>query len=272
MTRSFFRALERGRVRYLLISGQAAILYGAATFSEDIDLWVDPDPANWGRFLRALASLKATVYKLTPPLTGRFLRRGHGFHFLIPAGMFLDVMGVPPRVGRFAQARRRSRRLGTDWGVLPVVSPEDLVLIKRTNRPADYDVISNLVRRRVAEDGSPEVMRWALETTFKVEDLADLTKRATGRLRSWPRRPALRALLPAVRGEKPISEDAMDRGAALLAEEMNRHLIAGRRYWTPVVRELRELRASRRLVPEGTPVRSLLPAMRGGSRSRGGRR
>jgi hypothetical protein len=75
--RSFFRALERRRVRYLLISGQAAVLYGASTFSEDVDLWVAPVSGNWTRLLLALADRGARVYKLTPPITLAFARRGH---------------------------------------------------------------------------------------------------------------------------------------------------------------------------------------------------
>jgi len=42
--RNFFQALSRHRVRHLLISGQATVLYGASTFSEDVDLWVEPTP------------------------------------------------------------------------------------------------------------------------------------------------------------------------------------------------------------------------------------
>ena len=83
--KSFFRNLEREAVRYLLISGQASILYGAATFSEDVDLWIAPTEANIGRFIRALHRSKAVVHKLTPPLTQRHFRRGHGFHFRVPA-------------------------------------------------------------------------------------------------------------------------------------------------------------------------------------------
>ena len=37
----FFQNLDARRLEYLLISGQATVLYGAATFSEDIDLWVN---------------------------------------------------------------------------------------------------------------------------------------------------------------------------------------------------------------------------------------
>ena len=41
MIASFFQNLDARHVEYLLISGQATVLYGAATFSEDIDLWVN---------------------------------------------------------------------------------------------------------------------------------------------------------------------------------------------------------------------------------------
>ena len=46
MIANFFQSLSEHGVEYLLISGQAAILYGAATFSEDIDLWINPTSAD----------------------------------------------------------------------------------------------------------------------------------------------------------------------------------------------------------------------------------
>jgi hypothetical protein len=65
MVANFFQNLESARVEYLLISGQAAVLYGAATFSEDIDLWINPPPENCDRFLAALQASRALYYKLT---------------------------------------------------------------------------------------------------------------------------------------------------------------------------------------------------------------
>jgi hypothetical protein len=44
--RSLFRAFEREGVRYLVISGQACILYGASQFTEDLDVWIQPTPKN----------------------------------------------------------------------------------------------------------------------------------------------------------------------------------------------------------------------------------
>jgi hypothetical protein len=119
-----FRSFERFRVEYLLISGQAAILHGAATFSEDVDLWIRPTPENVTRFLRGLAACQARVYKLTPALTRQNLMAGHGFHFVIPVRplpVYLDVMGRPPRVGAYRHARRRAQVVPTPWGRIQVI-------------------------------------------------------------------------------------------------------------------------------------------------------
>ena len=59
--RSLFRGFERFELEYLLISGQASILYGAATFSEDIDVWIRPSPANAARLLSALAACQVAA-------------------------------------------------------------------------------------------------------------------------------------------------------------------------------------------------------------------
>jgi hypothetical protein len=256
--RSLFRAFEREGVRYLVISGQACILYGASQFTEDLDVWIQPTLKNLRSFLRAMARVKARVYKLTPPLTLKNVRTGHGFHFRIGRELFVDVMGCPPRVGRFRDAASRARELETDWGVLPVSAPEDLVLLKRTNRPADYEAVSNLVRFRVMEDGDdPAVLRWALSNTFDAGDLADFTVLAAGKLRKWPSRPALRALLP-VPSSSRVRDRRIRSAARLLAIEMGDVQERGRRYWRPILADLKRLSAKRQLVPEGTLVSSLL--------------
>lgn len=150
MMRSFFQNLELHRVRYLLISGQASVLYGAATFSEDFDLWIEPTAPNLHAFILSLREMNGLVYKLTPPLSVRNLRRGHGFHFRLPVERlqteYLDVMGKPPRVGRFATVFRDASWFGTAWGKIPTIGIVDLVEVKKTRRLSDYDIISNLVR------------------------------------------------------------------------------------------------------------------------------
>jgi len=58
MTKKFFHNLNSLKVSYILISGQATVLYGAATFSEDIDLWVEPKSDNWDSVINELKDLK----------------------------------------------------------------------------------------------------------------------------------------------------------------------------------------------------------------------
>lgn len=264
--RSFFRACEREGVRYLLISGQAAVLYGASAFTEDTDVWIDPAPANVRRFLRALRRARARAYKLTPPMTARFIRRGHGFHFTLPDPppvSYLDVMGRPPRVGRFADAAGRARTEKTPWGRIPVVAIEDLVELKKTRRYQDYDTISNLARLRLErhDEGKtppppPRLLRWALNNLFRAEDLVRvLESRPEARpeaARSG--RPALRALVDTRSFRLRRGGRALAACRRAIALEVARLQEKDVRYWSPVMRELRVLRAKGLLLEVGSRV------------------
>jgi hypothetical protein len=239
--RSFFRSLERKGVRYLLISGQASILYGAATFSEDVDLWLEPSAANIERFVQALRRCSAVAHKLTPPLTVRNFRHGHGFHFRLPSHdgpmWYLDVMGKPPRVGSFSSAARRAVQFETPWGTIPVVALRDLVELKKTRRLADYDVISNLacIRLRTSAKVTRPLLQWALRNVFRPED-------AQWIFETWP---AARSL-PVVR-ERTFSLTGIARDIASLQQK-------DLQYWSPIIDELRAMRRSGLLIAEGTPI------------------
>jgi hypothetical protein len=256
--KSLFRAFEKYGVRYLLISGQACVLYGASQFTEDIDFWIQPKQQNFHAFLRAMAELKASVYKLTPPITQAYIRKGHGFHFRAESDWYIDVMGKPPRVGDFRRALRKARKISTEWGMLTVVAQEDLVLLKRTNRPGDYETISNLVRQRLSEEPGSRVLGWALSNTFDVADLVDYVLQAAGKLEKWPSRPAIRALLPLREGQTHIQEKKIRSAADHLLKEMAELQEKGRRYWKPIIADLKRLQRRNRLIPEGTPVSALL--------------
>lgn len=235
--RKLIRSFERSGLEYLIISGQASILYGAASFSEDLDIWIRPTRPNARRLLEALARCGARVHKLTPPLTEENMRAGHGFHFVIPARpvpVYLDAMGKPPRVGTFLQARRRSRVMATRWGNVPVVSIQDLVALKQTRRLSDYEVISNLVSIIVAESGKPSrpLLRWAARRAYRAEDRAACLRRLGGR-----------ATLGGCRRE--------------ILKEVARLQARDTSYWKKIIARLRRLRQAGRLWPEGAPVTSL---------------
>jgi hypothetical protein len=236
--RRLFRSFERAGLDYLLISGQATVLYGAATFSEDVDLWIRPTTANARKLLTALASQRARVHRLTPPLTLRNIRKGHGFHFVVPGqplDTYLDVMARPPRVGDFTTAKRRARMMETDWGMLPVLHPVDLVEIKKTRRLVDFDIITNLVLLYLAEEPEPgnSLLRWAAKNCFRAEERATMLARL-GRRRS-------------------VSECATE-----IARELIDLQARDRRYWSPVIDDLRTLRREGKLLPEGLQVSRLM--------------
>lgn len=259
--RSLFRSFKRFGLDYLLISGQASVLYGAATFSEDVDIWIRPLPGNAHRLLMALAACRARIHRLTPPLTVRNMTLGHGFHFVIPGRpveMYLDVMGKPPRAGTFAAAKRRARAIATDWGTLPVVHPMDLVEIKKTRRLADFDVITNLALLYLAEQRAPgeAALRWAAENCFRPEERAAVLARL---------------------GSQPNVAECARR----IASEIVRLQARDRAYWSPILDDLRVLRRRGRLLPDGARVASLRGGVaaasakvnrRGGARAGGRRR
>jgi hypothetical protein len=233
-----FGAFETAGLEYLLISGQATVLYGAATFSEDIDLWIRPTVPNARKLLTALAETRARVHRLTPPLTARNMDAGRGFHFVIPGkrlDTYLDIMARPPRVGSFGAARRRARYLKTSWGLLPVLHPLDLVEIKKTRCLADYDIITNLALLYLAEKRTPEKadLSWAAENCFRPEERSMILSRL-GRAQSF------------------------EECALKIATEILDLQARDRAYWAPIIDSLRVMRRQRQLLADGTPVTQLL--------------
>ncbi len=262
MIRSFFQHLEDHAVDWLLVSGQATILYGAATFSEDVDLWVDPDAQNLDRLRAGLHASKARYYKLTPPLELEFAERHHGFHFLVPddsgADWFLDVMACPPRVGAFKEACSRARTFDTEWGSLPTVGIPDLIELKKTQRPRDYPIVTKLALSEIAQQTRPldqAGTAWALDNVFTLAGLRTV-------VRDYDE---LAVVLQA--RADAVGDAARTWGAgAELSLEQEENLDAwfefkmaplrraDRVFWRPVIDELRILRQSGRLAVEGSPV------------------
>lgn len=258
MIASFFQNLDREGVAYLLISGQAAVLYGAATFSEDVDLWIKPTSGNVAGFLRALHRAEARYYKLTPPLTEDLMLRGHGFHFTVPDDpeFYLDVMGRPPRVPRFDEARSEAVVVPTSWGDIPTIGIKNLVALKTTQRLGDYPVIGRLVLRYLEETEEPcdEDVRWAVANVYTVEDLDGVLASCPRALDASCREPALRAYAVEMSRDTQVSESTRDCAARFLAERMLRAQRADRAYWRDIIADLRAMRSDGRLLPVGRRV------------------
>ena len=267
MIANFFQSLDRNGVEYLLISGQATVLYGAATFSEDIDLWINPTGKNRDRFLLALRDCQARYYKLTPPLTIEHLQRGHGFHFILPGDgedeIFLDVMGNPPRVDSFADSLATARWMETEWGAIHTMGIKPLVELKKTQRLEDYPIISKLA---LAWFDQPECATtaadflWALQNIFTLPELTvfftehhaavDIaTKQFNREVGEFGRQ-----LLAG--GDVP--ESVEHRVGKLFQSRIADLQLTDRQYWHEIIRELKELRVVGKLMPEGENVSPMI--------------
>lgn len=263
MIANFFQNLDRQGVEALLISGQATVLYGAATFSEDIDLWINPTEVNRVRFLDALHKVRARYYKLTPPFTVEHLQGGHGFHFVLPGGadgdIFLDVMGQPPRAGSFSSAAVTARKMETEWGVIPTIGIQPLVELKKTQRLEDYPIISKLA---LAWFDQPECTRtqadylWALRNIFTLPELAlfftehpaavaDAAAELNPDVGEFGRQAQAGGEVPE-NIERRVGEYFQTRIAELLS--------ADRLHWRDIIARLKTLRAMGTLMSENEPV------------------
>jgi hypothetical protein len=261
MIANFFQSLSERGVEYLLISGQAAVLYGAATFSEDIDLWINPTSENRDRLLKVLRDCQAHYYKLTPEPTVEHFQRGHGFHFLLPgqneSAIFLDVMGNPPRVGPFAASLATARWMETEWGTLRTIGLKPLVELKKTQRLEDYPVISKLTLAWFDQPEcaqTPDDLRWALPNIFTLSELRTF-------FIEHPEAAALPAENPEIKefARMLLAQDEVAESLEHRVTEQLQHRIADlqqadRRYWRDIIADLKRLRATGKLVAEGSAV------------------
>ena len=235
--------LTTRQVRFLLMGGQACVLYGAAQFSRDVDLAILADDENLARLQSALDELQATVVAV-PLFEARHLERGHAVHFRChhpgAAGLRVDVMSKMRGVEAFAVlwARRTTvaDESGCEWDLL---SLPDLVLAKKTQRDKDWPMIRALVEAHYfsARENPPAeaVAFWfrELRTPGLLIEAAD--RFGDQAMRVAADRPAVAAALA---GD-------LTGTARLLSEEEQQERLLDEAYWKPLKAELEQLRHSR---------------------------
>jgi hypothetical protein len=236
--------LSSHEVRYLLMGGQACVLYGGAEFSRDTDVAVLADARNLDRLQRALDELKAECIAL-PPFQREYLLRGHAVHFRCrhpdALRMRIDVMAVMRGVAAFEELWERRTTLEAESAVrIELVSLPDLVVAKKTQRDKDWPMVRRLVEASYAqnrEHASEEHVRFWLRESRTPAMLLDLA-------RAFP------SELAEATGQRPLLSRAAsaDRAAleAALESEERREREADRAYWAPLRAELEELRRNRR--------------------------
>ena len=227
-------------VRYLLMGGQACVLYGGAEFSRDTDVAVLADAENLDRLRRALDELEADCIAV-PPFALQYLARGHAVHFRCrhpdAPRMRIDVMSVMRGVAPFEELWTRRTTLEDDSGIrIEVASLPDLVQAKKTQRDKDWPMLRRLVEAdhvQNHENPSPEHVRFWLAESRTPAMLLEVAGRYPDQLASAADERPLLSL--AVSGDQACLEAALER-------EEKREREADRRYWAPLKSELEELR------------------------------
>jgi len=52
--KEFIQSLNDNDVRYLVVGGYAVALHGHPRYTKDIDIWIEPDPENAARMVKAI--------------------------------------------------------------------------------------------------------------------------------------------------------------------------------------------------------------------------
>jgi hypothetical protein len=138
------RSLNRCGAHYLVVGGYAVMRYTEPRYTRDLDLWVDPAPANSELVYRALAEFGAPLAGITP----MDFTKGDMVYQLgvdpVRADILMDIPGLA-----FGEAWQR--RVQTDFLGEPasMISRDDLIASKRASRRRQDRVdLRRLLRRR----------------------------------------------------------------------------------------------------------------------------
>jgi len=227
------------KVRALLIGGQACVFYGAAEFSRDTDLTLLASDDNLALLRAGLHELQARRIAV-PPFEQQYLLRGHAVHFRCyhpdALNMRVDIMAVMRGVDPFDILwERRTHLIGDDGQHYELISLEDLIRSKKTQRDKDWPMIRRLVEADYVAHETPsdkDVQFWLQEsrTPSMLVNLAQTYPKQTELF--IPLRPLLTA---ARHGDEPEIESG-------LRQEEQRERETDRAYWEPLRRELEALR------------------------------
>ena len=135
-----FQALNRDKVRYLVIGGVATILYGNPRFTKDLDLWVDPAENNLKTLVHTFQSLK--FIPRNPVKAEEFIssetrarwKKEKGmlaFTFINPKNPFENIDLLFEGPASFARAYQKKKVFYSKRVPVPTISRADLIEMKR---------------------------------------------------------------------------------------------------------------------------------------------
>jgi len=139
------RAFNRGRLRAVVCSGQAAVMHRLALMSKDGDWIVREDEESLHHIMEVLSGFRAQ-YRFGAPFDVRWLKGGWSSHLefrLSDMRVRTDFFSRPPRIPPAELERLWKEQESAD---LPFVNLKDLAELKKTNREKDYVIIGEIAR------------------------------------------------------------------------------------------------------------------------------
>ena len=236
--------IRKHGVKALLMGGQACVFYGAAEFSKDTDIVLLAEPENLARLRAALDELEARQVDV-PGLEIDALTRGHGVHFKCAhpeaKGIRLDVMSKLRGVDPFEKLWERRTTIEDREGHLyDLLSLDDLVLAKKTQRAKDWPMLTRLLEAHYVEhcaNPTEEQIRFWLRELRTQRYLNEVTI-------AYPE------LARQAVETRPLLEFAMatdsSRLETALMEEERTERERDRAYWQPLRAELEQMRRAPR--------------------------
>ncbi len=229
------------------MGGQACVLYGAAEFSRDLDLLLDPLESSLAGFVDALKALQA-VRVAVPPFRLDLLERGLAAHFRCghpeAQGLRVDIMTRLREGPPFEELWRRRTSLQLGGQEVQVMSLTDLVQAKKTQRDKDWPMLRRLVEVHYFQNrpgATPEQIAFWLEELRTPELLCELVQSHPGACQR-----------PAVLKARDGDLEEVER---MLHVEQESLRARDRAYWAPLREELQRLR--REVGPSGDPASEL---------------
>lgn len=142
---------------YMAVGAIAVAIWGRPRATVDIDVTVLTDPAGLEALAQAATAAAFAVDEewqtANPLLHGQHLR-------LIRHDIVIDLMR--PRNDHEHHALGRSRRVAMAGKSVPVVAPDDLILMKlKVGRPRDFDDALGVLEMRRAEMDETYLFDWA---------------------------------------------------------------------------------------------------------------
>jgi hypothetical protein len=242
--RKVLSTLTTHQVRYLLMGGQACVLYGAAEFSRDMDLSLPLIADNHERLAAALSELQATCIAV-PPFDWDYLRRGHALHFRCghpeAFDLRIDLLAIMRGVAPFGELWERRSTIELEYGLrIEIMALPDLIQAKKTQRDKDWPMIRRLVESHIeryrTNPTSERVQFWLRECRTPAL-LAEIARAHPNEVQVAVNERPLLSLA--------YREELSDLMNALDAEE-KRERDLDRDYWTPLKKELEQIRLQRK--------------------------